>query len=879
MKTFSNILKNDIFKLENILTGSNNYFAHRKDEPVKYELLSEHLTLTLNYSLRLIEANKLEVIINNQITEFVIAQGFNSEHIAEFIKEMFISTIYFHDFGKINENFQLDKMNNSFFVKKGNGIGSKHSILSSHLFLLYYFNKIYTGDFEENVKILLYYMSFLFVHSIDKHHGSLSKPSNQNIEIISNADLCFYSSRFSLFNDLDIKKYFKFLNRYFYSVLDKSKIIDQSFLAFSLVKLNSSLLTASDYYSTNEFMIGLKVNEFGVISSAFKDKIINNIKEIEYNKELYANFERYESLSVRILVERNNSNLNKLRQSLSAEAITGIRLADSENLFYIEAPTGAGKTNLSLLALGELLSSQREITKVFYVFPFTTLITQTFNSIKENLSLNNSEIAEIHSKAQFNIQDDDGTYGNEKLNYIDSLFVNFPITLISHVGFFDILTSISKEKNYILHRLVNSIVIIDEMQTYPPTEWDKINYLIQNYSKHYNITFIIMSATLPKISRLLIDKSQNDKFNYLIKNRDEYFRNPNFLKRVEIEYILRDSFTEENLRNIVLQKSAQYTEGHKTVKTIVEFITKKRASEFYELLKIDDEFSEYEIFLISGTILEPRRQEIISYLKSAMETKVIVVTTQVIEAGVDIDMDIGFKDKSLIDSEEQIAGRINRNAKKSNSKLYIFYSGDVQKVYRSDLRYKLGLNQEEYLDILHKKNFDYFYHLVFENINRANENEYQTDTLPEFKELIKSNNYIEVDKSFRLIRSNSLSIFVPLRIGRKYFSAEEIRFLENFFDIHTDVNINGFDVWNIYEKIIKNKLDDFISKKINLKIISSIISKFTFSIWKNPNEVNRLLHFGEEKYGFLMLDNYESIYSFEDGLKSDIEKDINFIGF
>jgi len=465
------------------------------------------------------------------------------------------------------------------------------------------------------------------------------------------------------------------------------------------------------------------------------------------------------------------------------------------------------------------------------------------------------------------------------LNYIDSLFVNFPITLISHVGFFDILTSTSKEKNYIIHRLVNSIVIIDEMQSYPPTEWDKINYLIQNFSKYYNITFIIMSATLPKISKLLIDKTQNDKFNYLIKSRDEYFQNPNFSKRVEIEYVLNDCFTEEKLKKLVIQKSEQYAEKNQTVKCIVEFITKKRASEFYELLKNDEEFLEYEIFLISGTILEPRRQEIIAYLKSAIETKIIVVTTQVIEAGVDIDMDIGFKDKSLIDSEEQIAGRINRNAKKSNSKLYIFYSGDVQKVYRFDLRYKLGLNQEEYLNILQNKTFDYFYRLVFENINRANENEYQSDTLSEFKELIKTNDYKEVDKSFELIKSNSLSIFVPLKIGKEHFTLDEIIFLENFINVSNETNINGFDVWNTYEKIIKNKLDDFISRKINLKIIASIISKFTFSIWKNPNEVNKLCHFGEEKYGFLLLDNYESIYSYEDGLKSDTERGINFIGF
>lgn len=878
MKSFSEILSDKIYNLENILPESNKYYAHWKKNPLKYELLSEHLDLTLRYFMKLVEANNLEILIDFQICQFVEAQELSDKKVAVFIKEIFIDTIYFHDFGKINENFQKEKMQRNEFLSVENGISSQHSILSSHLFLYYFFSRIYKSDFDKKTKTFLFHLILLFVHPITQHHGKLISPNRFKIDSFSKKWLLHYIFKFSIWESSLIDLYINFLNKNFEKLINISNEIHNDFLEYSLIKLNSSLLTASDYYSTNQFMLGLEVDNFGIINSDLKSKIKANLKGIEYNKDIYSNLENYRNLQINDLEERNNRNLNKLRQKISAELISNINNADTDKLFYIEAPTGAGKTNLSLISLVELFSHNREIQKVFYVFPFTTLITQTYNAIKTNLGLDNSEIVELHSKAQFNIQGDDEKYGNLRESYIDSLFINFPFTLLSHVRFFDILTSTPKEKNYVLHRLANSVVIIDELQSYSPSEWDKINYLIKNFSKYFNITFVIMSATLPKISKLLIDKTQSDSFNYLIKNRNAYYENVNFSKRVEIEEILKNNFSINNLFDIVLKKSEDYAAKNKnSVKCVIEFITKKRASEFYDLLSEDERFGEYEILLISGTILEPRRKKIINYLKSEIKSKIIVVTTQVIEAGVDIDMDIGFKDKSLIDSEEQIAGRINRNANKSNSKLYIFFSGDAQNVYCSDLRYKLKLNKEEYLDILQKKSFDHYYNLVFENINQANENEYHGDTLSEFKELVKNNDFEGIDKSFELIKNKSLSVFVPLKIGAKYFSMQEIDFLKAFKNFEED--ISGFIVWEIYENIIHNKMEDFVIKKINLKIISSIMSKFTFSIWNNPNEVNKLRHFGEIKFGYFFLENYEAVYSFTDGLKSNIEKDINFIGF
>src|SRR5699024_8274778 len=119
-------------------------------------------------------------------------------------------------------------------------------------------------------------------------------------------------------------------------------------------------------------------------------------------------------------------------------------------------------------------------------------------------------IVALHSRSSFSSTEDDkmnesdASYGKAKENYIDRLFVNFPFTLLSHVRFFDILKTNIKETNYLLHRLANSVVVIDELQSYNPNQWDKLMYFIKKYADLYNIRFIIMSATLPKIGNLKI---------------------------------------------------------------------------------------------------------------------------------------------------------------------------------------------------------------------------------------------------------------------------------------------------------------------------------------------------------------------------------------
>ncbi len=882
MKTFNEIITECITPLEKDLLNHSQYFAHTKNNYTERESLKEHTDLVLEYSLKLIQANDLESIIDGLIAQTIIDSPLQDQNAAlNYLKELFIKSIYYHDFGKTNENFQRAKMKNSLFQHViANNIDSQHSILSAYLFTADSFNYILNSTLTDRDKHYLTVFALLFIHPILKHHGWIDDACLIPCEKDIIESLKLYLQIFENLRNLD-GRFSNFL-RSKDTILSLVKNLDLGFSFFALLKLNSSLLTASDYYATNEFMVNISCDDFGIIDESLRNKIIRGVSEISYNKEMYSKFDYYNSLNLTELNEFSNTNLNLLRQKLSSEIVNSFRNNIEKKLFYIEAPTGSGKTNLSILVLAELLKNRKDTTKIFYVFPFTTLITQTFKFLKSNLNLKSFEIAEIHSKAPFNKKEDDSVYGNERKNYIDSLFVNYPISLISHIKFFDILTSNEKESNYLLHRIANSVVIIDEIQSYNPSEWDKVNYLIQKYSETFNIIFIIMSATLPKISKLLIDKSapSNDDFVYLVSNKSEYFSNPNFKERVKFRFdYLDEEFSLAWLSDKIFNHSETYYDNNNGVKAIVEFVKKISAHKLFKIVSEDERFCCYEKIIITGTILEPRRKEIINYLKSdeVNNKKVLVITTQVIEAGLDIDMDIGFKDKAILDSEEQFAGRINRNATKSNSELFLFNSNDSIHVYRSDLRYKQNIEVEFYKSVLQGKEFDKFYEKIFSQIDEATRNIYLTKNLSDFQEQIKNLRFREVNDQFKLINNNSITVFVPLDIHKKYFIVDEINYIKSFSDsiCKTD-QINGEVIWNYYEGLILNKTKSF-DKKIDIKIISLILSKYCFSMYNNPSQFNLLRHYGEEKYGYFYLTNYQSIYSYENGLTDDIETDCNFI--
>lgn len=876
-------------RFADLFPSHESYWAHTpKKEGQKVEKLQEHIDKVNEYARRLCKAHSLDEVFDRLIND-LIQDNENFKHqteVANYLKGLFIRTIVFHDYGKINPNFQRVRMQNDLFNNDPTiKIDSQHSKLSAFVYIHYHLKEINeTQALNDQEKTFLCTWTFLFANPILKHHASYIEHEiafEEDTFKSLNRFLLLFKAEFpdgwNYYKNLNTNSAFNGLLNFFDTYLKD----EHYFNVVTLLRLNFSLLTASDYYATNSYLTGIDISNFGLISNDLRAKITNSFRSVKsYNESLFRNFHYFANLSFDKLNERNSNNLNLLRQKLTAQAILSIKQHKKNRLFYLEAPTGSGKTNVSLATAIELLEADRSINKILYVFPFNTLITQTFQTIKDTLRLTNDEIIQLHSKSGFHereVDDEvDASYGKDKLNFINNQFVNYPICLLSHIKFFDILKSNRKENCYLLHRLPNSVIIIDELQSFNPKHWDKIAYVLAAFAELFNLRLILMSATLPKIDELAV--SGGNQFVRLIPDKINFFLNPNFKDRVKFDLTLLQWKTKEreeylvDLKDFVLDKAKERDSNQDgSVRIIIEFIKKKSAAEFHQIVSESEAFAGYEIFLISGEILEPMRRHILDQIKSNHSRKVILVSTQVVEAGVDIDMDLGFKDKALLDSDEQLAGRVNRNAGKHDCKVYIFDLDRESDIYSKDARYKImksQISEVEYEQILLTKSFDRLYDRVMEKINKDNSSDYVVRNLPDYLSNFKKLNLGKINKEFRMIEEDTASVFVPLSIPIEDISDEDRRVLEQF-NLMNDVNfIDGEEVWETYLKILE-QTSDFMDKQIQIKKFNAVISNFIFSVYQN--QLNELKEFCDisisEKVGIWYLLRWDKIYSYTQGLK------------
>lgn len=260
-------------------------------------------------------------------------------------------------------------------------------------------------------------------------------------------------------------------------------------------------------------------------------------------------------------------------------------------------------------------------------------------------------------------------------------------------------------------------------------------------------------------------------------------------------------------------------------------------------------------------------------------------------------MDLGFKNQSLIDSDEQLAGRINRNVNKKDCELYLFRINEPSGLYSKDKRYQATRQiKQEYAEILNKKDFDRLYQIVLKDIDKWNE----TAMVVGFQDYlysITSLNFRDTNKKFQLIEQKNISVFVPLPVPADTFSKNELKFLKEANILpNAEGKIEGSKVFDLYIKLIENKNPDFITQKVSLKTLQGILSKFVFSIFDDSkgNTRRKLIAFADiEKvstsnhqkndtdgtsYGFMYLARYKEVYDELSGLNdSQFEASENYI--
>lgn len=369
------------------------------------------------------------------------------------------------------------------------------------------------------------------------------------------------------------------------------------------------------------------------------------------NPESFARRGKYDSLSE--LKSRFDTFMGEMVKNAPLTTVNSIRsriLNDciaSGNLkpgfFSITVPTGGGKT-LSSMAWALVHALKYNKTRIVFAIPYTSIITQTAQIYRSIFGDNN--VIEHHS----NIDEDTNTQERK----LAAENWDAPIVVTTNVQLFESLFSNKTSRCRKLHNLVNSIIILDEAQMLPPEFLNPILATLKGLVDNYSVSVLFSTATQPALTGKIGGKGQfafegigADSVREVVQNVDELALN---LKRVAIQ--LPQSTNE----TVDWSAIADELQQHEQVLCIVN--TRNQCRELHELMPEDT-------LHLSRLMCTAHIMDVIDEIKLRLKENkpVRVISTQLIEAGVDIDFPVVYRAIAGLDSIAQCAGRCNREGK------------------------------------------------------------------------------------------------------------------------------------------------------------------------------------------------------------------------
>lgn len=811
-------MKEYIIPIEDIIVKPELFYAHcDRDNGKKPELLKEHVDRCYHYFEELWEHKNFKAIFENFQKE--LAPELSDEGIKLFYS-LIVNVIIFHDYGKINPRFQSITMKNT--LRKWPVIncldGTKHSMLSAAIYLDYFYEKIQESPLSKDEKNVIHVFMLSNAYVISRHHGNLSGFEAFLGEFQQNQQL---ADIFSCMNQGDFAEvyYGPFCKKGLHSVnmpMQNKRKYDsfsekQSLQLglYAYIRFLFSVLVSCDYYATSEYDNGIEMSAFGTIENtefATQYEQSERVKQIRrFNPESCVD---------------DKKDINILRNRMFYEAEQTLLENKDANVAFAEAPTGAGKSNLAMNCSLKLLD--KNINKIFYVYPFNTLVEQNYDTLEKIYGKTDifKSIAVINSitpiplngtrKFWENLDKEENEKFYQKA-LLDRQFLNYPFILTTHVNLFQIMFGCEREAAISFYQLAGSVVVLDEIQSYKNVLWTEIMMFLQCYSRLLNMKIIIMSATLPKLDMLT---GNHEKVVNLIENPEKYFQDARFKKRVALSYELLYPDKKTEIEELYAHVLGQAQKGKKI---LMEFITKTSAEKFYHMLT-ESGREDLQIFCMTGDDNQIDRKRILREMDTVDEDKaVILVATQVVEAGIDIDMDIGYKDISKLDSEEQFIGRINQNFKRKGV-VYFFDMDNESGIYKEDYRVDTAytLRKDEMKQLLADKKFGKYYDYILKGIRKYRNDRKNENGIEAFVDNVKKLDFVWISQKMKLIDKNDdwkMSV---------YFARE----------ITTDTGeiIDGKQVWERYRELLSDMTMNYAKKQILLSEVKSKMSYFIYQI-------------------------------------------------
>lgn len=622
-------------------------------------------------------ASIAKVIVEEKGYRFVVKEiEITNRQLADFVWIAAIS----HDIAKATSYFQD-------YIRDPEGIHSNlknHSLLSS-VFAYFVASRYCEREFKD--KFLQEFLPVLVMIAVKRHHGNI-----QNLEkevLFSNEDIEYLSVQIksiqtisiesllsSLFSQSPIKVTWKDFMEFWEMTGFKKHLKDfRFFFKFNYPKLDEKT------------RVGL-FNLFQVIYSALmysdkNDVILKDVRTTSTTTDITECLNSYR--------EKNGFNIpvskiNRIKNDAYFATLEHLEkvFTPNQHLYSITLPTGLGKTLTAFSVADKMRSlTGNSDAKVVIIIPYTSIIDQNFDVYRKVLGTDSSEVLLKHhhlSEPRYKDSSEKVYEENQSQFLIETWQSETIVT--TFVQFLETILSMDKTKLMKLVNLRNAVVLLDEIQTIPYELWETVRKVFLSLGETLNIYFVLISATQPLIF------TPGEDIVELVQNHRKYFK---VFNRTRLIYN-KGKISFEAFVNII--SDYIYNESEKDLLIILN--TKKAALRcFEELIKqVQEDTDNTDYYFLSTLVTPHERKNIIQKIKKKSHKRKIIVSTQLIEAGVDISVDTIFRQFSPIDSIIQSAGRANRyNEKEQVSDIFLYDIDDehgkaTSRIYGSDLMLK-----------------------------------------------------------------------------------------------------------------------------------------------------------------------------------------------
>lgn len=759
--------------------------------------------------------------------------------------------LYYHDIGKLNEFFQVA-------ITDRAGVSRDHPVTDACFkpasgtdnhapYSAWLFYRMGCGPIEQHLldepTLVWPILVAVIAHGMHRHHSS-SKNITADLVVMNQPGLedwleaettladypaCEQSLGMKLFGNAKqegevIGKLLK--NGGFFDDRADSRHL------YSLARLVHGLILQADHRAAEQARRGTSPEE--PVARIPSDYTIDPFFDIDedYNQTALRDGPDYDQ-PVDTMTDQNNLRsrmLQDVRDQLDS-------LEKPGHFFFLRAPTGAGKTNLSAYAVHRLLAMKPDLDRAIFSYPFINVIEQNEQQIRERFDTEDVPVSSYYSSRPIGKQDDGS------IRYRRKQTLRAPVNIITTVNLVDSILGTGKNDRKSWPNLADSVVVIDEIQSIDPERWQELQWHFEMLADHLNTHFIYTSATLPGWD-VLTDRKANTSEEYvdLLPDYEDYMTHPAFNRTTITDKTESD---EPSVPDILDRESDKWgaPDGVMVVNTI------QASRNYYERLSNQ---TDWEVRLLNSTHPEPYRKNLIKQFNQPSETKRLLVSTQTVECGVDLDFHFGIRAEAPGDSILQLEGRVNRENERDSDRtnLYVVPSDKASYVYGGDdgdKRYTTDQNRSNpsLESLLNTRNLQAYYDPVLIMLNNPYRGQEWTDDCSQLR-------WSSLDRP--LIDQQSFSFFFDhLDLGTdgtfgnysvhpggdhpgeySLFSEKEFAFLEQRG--FSEDTIRGEAIW---ERLVCSGPNNTVSTNEYFRqkrIIRRIASLFTFTVTERPLE-------------------------------------------